>query len=71
MSVCSGHVEWIAQDGPVFHKEIAIVPPTTPATPRWAPAVPAQRVRYLCHRFALSEPAARLLAPLVFGEGQQ
>ena len=40
-------------------------------TMRWAPAADLMRVRRLRQRFALSEPAARLLATLAYGEVRQ
>ena len=40
-------------------------------TPRWTPPTDALRVRRLRHRFALSEPTARAVAALAFGEGRQ
>jgi hypothetical protein len=43
---------------------------TTNAT-RWTQAAEALQVRRLRHRFALSEPTARLLAGLAYGEGRQ
>ncbi|EYD75013.1 hypothetical protein Rumeso_03437 [Rubellimicrobium mesophilum DSM 19309] len=48
-----------------------MTPSTTTTPPRWAPAPCPHRIRFLCQRYALSEPAARLLAPMVFGEVRQ
>ena len=43
--------------------------PTTPT--RWTPATAEpHRVRHLRRRFGLSEPTARLLAGLCYGEGR-
>ena len=44
---------------------------TSTSTLRWAPPACPHRVRFLCRRYALSETAAQLLAPLVFGEVRQ
>ena len=43
----------------------------TTTSGRWAAPPCPNRVRFLRQRYALSEPAARLLAPLVFGEERQ
>ena len=44
---------------------------TTIDTTRWTPAADFLRVRRLRHRFALSEPTARLLAGLAYPEARQ
>lgn len=44
---------------------------STTTTTRWAPTADPYRVRFLRSRFALSEPAAQLLAPMIFGEARQ
>ena len=40
-------------------------------TTNWVPAADLLRVRRLRQRFALSEPAAQLLAALAYGEARQ
>ena len=43
----------------------------TTTTTKWTPATDLLRVRHLRQRFALSEPAAQLLAALAYGEARQ
>ena len=45
--------------------------PTPVLLTRWASAPDCHRIRYLCQRYGLSEPAARLLAPMIYGETAQ
>lgn len=40
-------------------------------TTRWAQSPSSHRIRHLCRRYGLSEPAARLLAPFIYGETAQ
>ena len=44
---------------------------TTTDTSKWTPPADALRVCTLRHRFALSEPSARLLASLAYGEARE
>ncbi len=43
----------------------------TNTTTRWTPTPELLRVRRLRQRFALSGPAAQLLAHMIFGEARQ
>ena len=63
---CGGNPS-IARAEPSFNRKDRIM---TNSTPRWTPPTDALRVRRLRHRFALSEPTARLLAGLCYGEGR-